>query len=178
MAKIKGMYIKRLIAAVMVVIAWCSVSAGAADWKPYAADPNFSYFYDANKIEYPYKSMHNVMKLELANVDIVRVRTKRIVNGEKGREWQIQEQKKLGRTTEGFESFEFMVVGEELNCPEQKYRVLSEASYTKDGIELDSFVREDHFENWKPIPPRSDAEALHGVLCRKPRGSGSYEIRP
>ena len=179
MAKRKGLFFhSRVFIAVIAVFAWCGVSAGAADWKPYAEDPHFSYYYDARKIEYPYKTMHNVMKLELANVDIVRVRTKRIIKGEKGRDWQIQELKKLGHRTQGFEGLEFVIVGEEVNCHEKKYRVLSEAYYSKDGGELNSVVRKvTGDEGWQPIPPHSDDDALYRALCGKIRESASHQYQ-
>jgi|GEM_PF-3443447 hypothetical protein len=156
-----------LIALIMLAGIWCSAAAEAADWRPYAGDQNFSYFYDARLIDYPYKTVYNVLNLELSKLSIVSVWTKRIIRDNKGREWQIQEQKKLGYTTKGYERYEYTVAQKELNCSEKKYRVFSETDYGKDGDVLSSFKKDANYVEWKPIPPDSDTEALHHALCEK-----------
>ena len=156
-----------LIAVIIMAGIWCSAAAEAADWRPYAGDQNFSYFYDARLIDYPYKTVYNVLNLELSKLSIVSVWTKRIIRDRKGGEWQLQEQKKLGLTTKGYERYEFTVAQKELNCSEKKYRVLLEADYSKDGDVLSSVLKDANYVDWNPIPPDSDTEALYHAICEK-----------
>lgn len=158
---------KVFIAVILTACIWHSAYAEAADWKPYAGDRNFLYFYDAKRVTYPYKDIYNVLNLELANVNIVNVWTKRIIKSEKGREWQIQEQKKKGLTTKGYEQYEYTMSRKELNCSGKKYRVLSEVDCGKDGGVLRLFLKEDHVADWEAILPGSDMEALHRSLCER-----------
>ena len=158
---------KALIAVIIMAGIWCSAAAEAADWRPYAGDQYFSYFYDARLIDYPYKTVYNVLNLELSKLSIVRVWTKRITRDHKGRDWQIHEEKKLGSTTKGYDRYESTVAQKELNCSEKRYRVLSEADYSKDGDVLSSVVKDANYVEWEPIPPDSDTEALLHALCEK-----------
>jgi len=155
------------IAVIIMAGIWCSAAAEAADWKPYAGDQYFSYFYDAGRIDYPYKTVSNILNLELSKLSIVSVWTKRIIRDRKGCEWQIQEQKKVGLTTRGYERYEYTLDHKELDCSKEKYRVLSEADYNKDGEVLSSFINDARYVDWKPVPPDSDTEALHHALCEK-----------
>ncbi len=157
---------------VLIIMAgiWCGTAAEAADWRPYAGDQFFSYFYDARLIDYPYKTVYNVLNLELAKLGIVRVWTKRTIRDNKGREWQIQEQRKLGFTTKGYERYEYTTAQKELDCSREQYRVLSEADYGKDGDVLSSFRKDANYVEWKPVPPDSDTEALLQALCGKGKG--------
>jgi hypothetical protein len=164
---------KAFIAVILTAGIWCSSSAWAADWKPYAGDQYSSYFYDAKRVSYPYKTIYNVMDLELAKVDIVNVWTKRIIRSEKGREWRIREQKKQGLTTKGYERYEYTMSQKEMNCSGKKYRVLSEADYTKDGGVLSLFTKDYRLADWKSISPDSDTEALHRSLCEKSKEKAS-----
>ncbi len=157
------------IVVIIITGIWCSAAAEAADWRPYAGDQYFSYFYDATRVDYPYKTVFNVLNLELSKLSIVRVWTKRIVRDRKGIEWQIQEQKKLGLTTNGYERYEYTVDQEELDCPKGKYRVFWEADYNKDGDVLSAFMKDAQYVDWKQIPPDSDTEELFHVLCGKPK---------
>ena len=168
-----------LIAVIIMAGIWCSAAAEAADWRPYAGDQYFSYFYDARLIDYPYKTVYNILNLELSKLGIVRVWTKRIIRDYKGRDWQIQEQKKLGFTTKGYERYEYTVAQKELNCSEKRYRVLSEADYSKDGDVLSSVVKDANYVEWKPIPPDSDTDALHQALCEKAkqRKAGQQDLQ-
>ena len=170
---------KAFIAVIMMAGIWCSAAAEAADWRQYAGDQYFSYFYDAGGIDYPYKTVYNVLNLELSKLSIVSVWTKHIIRDKKGREWQIQEQKKLGSTTKGYERYEYTMAHKELNCSEKKYRVLSEADYTEDGDVLSSFMKDANYVEWKPIPPDSDTETLHHALCgkTKERKAGQQDLQ-
>ncbi len=158
---------KAFIAVIVMAGIWCSAAAGAADWKPYAGDQYFSYFYDAARTSYPYKTVYDVLNLELSKLNIVSVWTKRTIRDKKGRELQMQEQKKLGFTVKGYERYEYTEAHKELNCYDKKYRVLSEVDCTKDGEVLRLFVNDARYIEWKPIPRGSDTEALHHALCQK-----------
>ncbi|MBF0559831.1 MAG: hypothetical protein HQL08_13745 [Nitrospirae bacterium] len=151
----------------------CNVFAGGADWKPYAADKKFSYYYDANRVAYPYKAIHNVLNVEVAKVGIIKVWTKRVIKDEKGREWQTKELKKSGLATKGYDRYEYTISSKELSCPDKKYRLFSETDYSKDGNELGSSVKEPGSANWEPILPDSETEALQLVICRKPKNKES-----
>src|SRR5208337_4368850 len=142
--------VKAFIAVIIMAGIWFSVAAEAADWRPYAGDRNFSYFYDARLIDYPYKTVYNVLNLELSKLSIVSVWTKRIIRDKEGSEWQLHEQKKLGLTTKGYERYEYTVAHKELNCSEKQYRVLSEADYSKDGDVLSSVLKDSNYVDWSP----------------------------
>ncbi len=156
---------KTCIAVILMAGILCSAAAGAADWKQYAGDQYFSYYYDAKTVKYPYKTIFNVLKLEMAKINIASVWTKRIIKDVRGREWQVQEQKKQGFTTKGYDRYEYTLARKELNCQEKKYRLVSEADYSKDGDLLGSFEKEAQFMDWKSILPESDTEALHRAIC-------------
>jgi len=158
-----------LIAVIIMAGMWCSAAAWAADWRPYAGDQFFSWSYDALWIDYPYKTVYNALNLEFSKLRIAGVWTKRTIRDNKGREWQVQEQKKLGLTTNGYERYEYTVARKELNCSEKKYRVLSETDYNDAGEVLSSFINEAGNVEWKPIPPDSNTEALYHVICEKAR---------
>jgi hypothetical protein len=161
------------VAAIMVAGICCNVFAETADWKPYAADKHFSYYYDAHRVVYPYKTIHNVLNLELAKVGIVRVWTKRIINDEKSREWQIIALKKLSRATKGYDSYEYTVSDKELSCTDKKYKLLSETDYSKEGDVLGTFVKDPGSAEWVPIPPDSETEALQLAICRELKNNES-----
>lgn len=154
-----------LMAAVLVAGVCCNVAAGTADWKPYAADRHFSYYYDAHSVVYPYKGIHNVLNLELADVGIVRVRTKSIIKDEKSREWKMQELKKSGLATKGYDRYDHTVSGLEVNCTGKKYRLLSAADYSREGDQLGSVPKESGSVDWERIPPGSETEALQLAVC-------------
>lgn len=164
--------------AAITAVILCSTAAGAADWEPYWGDQYFSYLYDAQSIEHPYRNIFNVLKLEFAKTGIVSVWTKRIIQGVKGREWQVDEQKKQGSTTRGYERYEYTLSRKEVSCSEKKYSVLSEADYNKDGEVLSSFSKEAQFADLKPIPPDSDTEALYHAICGKQDESSSGQSGP
>ncbi|MGD0283446.1 MAG: surface-adhesin E family protein [Dissulfurispiraceae bacterium] len=155
------------IAVILVAGVWCSVSAEAAEWKPYAADRHFSYFYDAKRVSYPYKTIYDVMHLELAKLDIINVWTKRMIRDEKDREWQIRERYKLGLTVKGYERYNYTVSRKEVDCSGKKYRVLLEADYSKEGDELSLFLKGANVGEWALIPPGSDTEALYRAICER-----------
>lgn len=154
-----------LISAVLVAGVCCNAAAGTADWKPYAADRHFSYYYDAHSVVYPYRGVHNVLNLELADVGIVEVRTKSIIKDEKSREWKMQELKKSGLATKGYDSYDHTVSGIEVNCTDKKYRLLSEADYSRGEDRLGSVLKESGSVAWEPIPQGSEAEALRLAVC-------------
>ncbi len=158
-----------VIAVVMMAGIWFCAAAEAADWRRYAVDQNFSYFYDAGLIDYPYKNVYSVLNLEFSKLSIVSVWTKSIIRGNRGRDWQIEEQKKQGLTTKGYVRYEYTVAQKELNCSEKRYRVLSEVDYNRDGDVLSSFAKDVNYVEWKPIPPDSDTDALLHALCEKPK---------
>ena len=172
--------VKAFIAVIIMAGIWFSVAAEAADWRPYAGDQYFSYFYDARSTDYPYKTVSNVLNLELSKLSIVSVWTKRIIRDRKGRERQIEEQKKLGFTTKGYERYEYTVAHKELNCSKRRYRVLSEADYSKDDDVLSSVKKDVNYVEWNPIPPDSDTDALHQALCEKAKKikAGQQDLQP
>lgn len=158
-----------LIAVVIMAGIWCSAVADAADWTPYAGDQYFSYFYDAKRIDYPYKTVFNVLNLELSKLSIVSVWTKRIIRDRKGIDWQIREQKKQGLTTKGYDRYDYTIAQKQLKCSRGKYRVLWEADYNKEGEVLSSVMKDANYVEWEQIPPDSDTEALLHTLCEKPK---------
>ncbi len=168
------------IAVIIIAGIWCRTAAGAADWRPYAGDQYFSCFYDAVRTDYPYKTVYNVLHMELTKLGIVSVWTKRIIRDEKGRERRIQEQKKLGFTTKGYERYEYTVSRKELDCSEKKYRVLSEKDYSKDGDVLSSLMNDARTADWNQITPDSDTEALYHAICENAKQikSGQQDLQP
>jgi len=168
------------VAAVLVAGLCCKVFAETSDydWKPFAADKHFSYYYDGKKIVYPYKTIRDVLNLELAKVGIVRVRTKRIIKDEKSRVWQIEELEKRGLAPKGYDKYEYTLSSKELSCTDKKFKLLSETDYSKKGDILGSFVKEPASADWEPIPPSSETEALQLVICSKKKNKELEQPRP
>lgn len=135
---------------------YCNYAYGA-DWKLYAENQNFSFYHNVEAQD-PLKNI-----LDIFRKKIVTVWTKRVSKDDNGRNWQIQENKRLGLSTKGYENYEYTVFLKEINCPDKMSRLLSEADYTKEGNLLTK--SESPFAEWKPIRPESDDEALQKAVC-------------
>ncbi|WP_333654335.1 surface-adhesin E family protein [Dissulfurispira sp.] len=81
----------------------------------------------------------------------------------KGRDWLIQENKRLGLSSKGYENYEYTIFLKEISCSDKMSRLLSEADYTKEGNLLAK--SEYPYAEWKPIVPESDDEALQKAVC-------------
>jgi hypothetical protein len=139
------------------LIAFCCNYAYGADWKLYAENQNFYFYHNVDKPD-PLKII-----LDIFRKKIVRIWTKHVSKDNKGRNWQIQENKRLGLSIKGYENYEYTVFLKEINCSDKMSRLLSEADYTKEGNLLAK--SEYPYAEWKPIVPESDDEALQKAIC-------------
>ncbi len=135
-------------------------TADGADWKSYAENQNFSFYYNAEEPD-PLKEILNIFKKR-----IVRVWTKRAVKNNKGRGWQIQENKRLGLSVKDYEQYEYTLSLKEINCSDKMIRSLSEADYAKEGNSLAK--SESPFAGWSPVIPASSDESLYRTVCLFP----------
>lgn len=145
-----------IILAFGLIVLYCNYAYGA-DWKLYAETQNFYFYYNVDKPD-PLKLILDIFRKKLVTVWI-----KRVSKDDKGRNWQIQENKKLGLSTKGYEGYEYTIFLKEINCSDKMSRLLSEADYTKDGNLLSK--SESPYAEWKPIVPGSDDEALQKAVC-------------
>lgn len=141
-------------------------AAEGTGWKPYAETAFFTFHYDADDIRYPSKRL-DLNRVKVVKGYILGVWTKRVPRGEEGRERQIEEYKKSGLSTKGYERYAHTVAMEEINCREKTFRVISETDFDKEGNKLGAFVQEPSRVRWKPILPESDHDALFTVLCKE-----------
>jgi len=139
------------------IITFCYSKAEGADWKLYAENQNF-YFYHNVEAQDPLKNI-----LDIFRKKIVKAWTKRVIKGDKGRDWQIQENKRLGISTKGYDNYEYTIFLKEINCSDSMVRPISEADYTKERNLLSK--AEFPYAEWKHIIPESDDEALHKAVC-------------
>lgn len=146
-----------IIIAFGLIALYCNYAYGA-DWKLYTETQNF-YFYHNVETQGHFKNI-----LDIFRKKIVTVWTKRVTKGENGKNWQIQENKRLGLSIKGYENYEYTVFLKEIKCSDKISRLLSETDYTKDGNLLAK--SESPYSEWKPIVPGSDDEALHKAVCR------------
>jgi hypothetical protein len=145
-----------IILAFGLIALYCDYAYGA-DWKLYAETQNF-YFY--HNVE-PQTSLKNIF--DIFRKKIVTVWTKCVSKDDKGRNWQIQENKRLGLSIKGYENYEYTVFLKEIRCSDKMSRLLSEADYTKEGNLLAK--SEYPYAEWKPIVPGSDDEFLQKAVC-------------
>ncbi|GER92776.1 hypothetical protein A45J_0501 [hot springs metagenome] len=139
------------------MIALCLDYAHGADWKLYAENQDFYFYYDMDKPD-PLKLIADIFRKK-----IVTVWTKRVSKDERGRNYQIYTNKKLGLSVKGYENYEYTIFLKEINCSNKMSRLLSEADYTKDGNLLAK--SESPYAEWKPIVPESDEEVLQKAVC-------------
>lgn len=135
-------------------------TADGADWKSYAENQNFSFYYNAEEPD-PFKEIANIFKKR-----IVRVWTKRATKNNKGRDWQIQENKRLGLSMKDYEQYEYTLSLKEINCSDKMIRLLSETDYAKEGNLLAK--SESPFARWGPVVPTSSDESLYKAVCLFP----------
>ncbi len=142
------------------LIALCCNYAYGADWKLYAETQNFYFYHNVDKPD-PLKLI-----LDIFRKKIVTVWTKRVTKGENGKNWQIQENKRLGLSIKGYENYEYTVFLKEINCSDKMSRSISEADYTKDSNLLSK--SESPYAEWKPIVPGTGDESLYKAVCAFP----------
>jgi hypothetical protein len=160
MTKIRLLAKLRIIILVFGLIAlYCNYAYGA-DWKLYSETQNFYFYHNVDKPD-PLKLI-----LDIFRKKIFTVWTKRVTKGENGKNWQIQENKRLGLSIKGYENYEYTVFFKEINCSDKMFRSISEADYTKDNNLLAK--SESPYSEWKPIVPESDDEALYKAVCWPP----------
>jgi hypothetical protein len=146
-----------IILAFGLIALYCNYTYGA-DWKLHAETQNFYFYHNVDKPD-PLKLI-----LDIFRKKIVTVWTKRVTKDDKGRDWLIQENKRLGLSSKGYENYEYTIFLKEISCSDKMSRLLSEADYTKEGNLLAK--SEYPYAEWKPIVPESDDEALHKAVCR------------
>jgi hypothetical protein len=156
---------KTLSAKFIILILVLSISvqfskSEGAEWELYAENQNFSFYFDTTGIK---KLKEIDLILDHFRKRIAKVWTRRVTKGENGKNWQIQENKRLGLSVQGYENYEFTMYSKEINCRDKTVRVLSEADYTKDWNLLAK--SETPYVEWKPIIPGYADEFLHKVLC-------------
>lgn len=145
-----------IILAFGLIAIYCNHAYGA-EWELYAENQNFSFYYNVEAQD-PLKNIFDIFRKK-----IVTVWTKRVSKDDKGRNWQIQENKRLGLSIKGYENYEYTVFLREINCSDRISRSISEADYTKNGNLLSK--SESPYSEWKPIVPGSDDEALQKAVC-------------
>ncbi|MDI6729121.1 MAG: hypothetical protein QMD44_09395 [Thermodesulfovibrionales bacterium] len=146
---------------------YCNYAYGA-EWELYAENQNFSFYYNVEAQD-PLKNIFDIFRKK-----IVTVWTKRVSKDDKGRNWQIQENKRLGLSIKGYENYEYTVFLREINCSDRISRSISEADYTKNGNLLSK--SESPYSEWKPIVPGSYDEALQKTVCAV-KTSGTQETK-
>lgn len=131
--------------------------AHGADWKLYAENQDFYFYYNIDKPD-PLKLIRDIFSKK-----IVVVWTKHVSKGERGKDYQIHSNKKLGLSVKGYENYEYTIFLKEINCSDKMFRLLSEEDYTKEGNLLSK--SESPYSEWKPIVPGSDNEKLQKAVC-------------
>ncbi|MBI3592255.1 MAG: hypothetical protein HY099_02030 [Nitrospirae bacterium] len=158
--------IKGVVITALIVV--CGYGAAdVADWKPYAETRYFNFYYDAGDIRYLSKSIFNLFEGKNPKGDISGVWIKRVIKGEKGRDFQIQEQRKHGLSIRGYEQYEYTMALKEINCSDKMYRIISEVDYNKEGGKLGAYTNEPRWVSWRSILPESEDEVLHKALCEE-----------
>jgi len=150
-----------VIISALLVLSFCShTKAEGADWKLYAESDNFYFYFDSSNIKHSVKDY-----LSLPWTRFSKAWTKRVIRNEQGRNWQIQENKKLSLTTRGYENYEYTIALIEINCSDTSRRTLAETDYSKGGSIL--AASEEPYARWKPVTPESAHEMLYQLLCGK-----------
>lgn len=141
----------------VIINIYCTKAEGT-NWETYYETQNFYFYYNADTKKDPIKNI-----LDIFRKKIVKAWTKRLIKGNEGRNWQIQENKRLGLSTKGYENYEYTISLKEINCSDKMVRTISDVDYSKEGNLLAK--SESPYADWKPIIPESDDEALHKAVC-------------
>lgn len=149
-----------IISALLVLSFFSHTKAEGADWKLYAESDNFYFYLDSSNIKHSVKDY-----LSLPWTKLSKAWTKRVIRNEQGRNWQIQENKKLNLTTRGYENYEYSIALIEINCSDNSRRTLAETDYSKGGGIL--AASEEPYASWKQVTPESAHELLYKLLCGK-----------
>jgi hypothetical protein len=122
------------------------------DWNVYAeiTEEDMKFYYNAESINHISKNN-------------VRVWIKEVHLSEKGKNEIIQLRKKFGLPTEDFKNFKFTLELWEINCADNKHKLLSYIYYDNKNSVLDLYHSDS--DRWAVIVPHSVGEILYEVVC-------------
>jgi len=151
----------RVIVYALLVLSFCGFTkAESADWTLYSESDKFYFYLNASDLKVSVKDYFSLPWTKLS-----KAWTKRVIKNEQGRNWQIEENKKLNITTRGYENYEYTISLTEINCSDKSRRTIAETDYSKEGNILAAL--EEPYARWKPITPESAHELLYQLLCGK-----------
>ena len=133
----------RLSAFILAITLLGCVQAGRPVWKFYAENEEGWFVYDIQNLTHPSR-------------DIVRVWTKSVYL-DKGMGPVV---KKIGK---GYENPSYTIRFQEIDCKDEKMRLLSVTYYSQDGEVLKTFKQE---SLWRSISPGSIDEKLYQRVCQ------------
>ena len=125
--------------------------ADAAEWTPFVEDKAFKHSYDKQSIAH----LPNRM---------IRVAIKVDPKGKEGRDFLLKVRQQIGLPLDGYENYGFSLTVMEIDCANQRKRILQSDDYTKKGEQLDTVSSPN--PKWAEISP----ESIHGLyqkaLCK------------
>ena len=151
----------RIIICALLLLSFCGFTkAESADWTLYSESDKFYFYLNTSDLKVSVKDYFSFPWTKLS-----KAWTKRVIKNEQGRNWQIQENKKLKITTRGYENYQYTISLTEINCSDKSRRTIEETDYSKEGNIL--AASEEPYARWKPITPESAHELLFQLLCKK-----------
>jgi hypothetical protein len=135
----------------LILFAGVHQDAGAAEWTPFVEDKAFKHFYD---------------KQSLAHLSqgLIRVAIKVDPKGKEGRDFLLKVRQQIGLSLEGYENYGFSLTVMEIDCPNNRKRILQSDDYTKKGEPLDASTSPN--PKWAEISPDSVHGLYRKVLCK------------
>jgi hypothetical protein len=107
--------------------------------------------------------LYNKVRIKHRTKDIVQVWDKCVYSDE-GRETEIQEKRKRGSSTEGYDNLSNTMSLIEIDCKKQMSQFLSITDYDTDGKIL--FNHSYDNPTWSHILPESAMDVLRGKVCK------------
>ena len=133
----------RLSAFILAITLLGCAEAWRPVWKFYAENEEGWFVYDIQNLTHPSR-------------DIVRVWTKAVYS----EKVMAPEVKKLGK---GYEKLSYIIRLQEIDCKDEKMRLLSVMYYSREGEVLKTFKQE---SSWRSISPGSIDEKLYQRVCQ------------
>jgi hypothetical protein len=168
----KSYVISGVIFSLIMTVGGCAgAPANQMTWKPYAETQEFSLYFNQEDTGGLLSYVKD--KLSFFEEKIIKVWAKRVSKGDKGRDRQIEEQKKQGLSVRGYDDYAYTLTYWEIQCANKMTRILSEADYTKAGEKLGGYSRMPEVARWALIAPGSPEALLHLNLCTPPGKKGN-----
>jgi hypothetical protein len=126
-------------------------NAAAAEWTLFVEDQAFRHSYDKQSIAH------------LAN-KVIRVAIKVDPKGKEGRDFLLKVRGQMGLSLDGYQDYGFSLTIMEIDCVNQRKRILQNDDYNKKGEELDTLSSPN--PKWAEINPNSIHGLYYKALCK------------